>query len=158
MNWKTIKLKLYRRLPNMNQYSFTLKYLLSGFAVISSVFIVGCAIQPSSKPTQSSQLSDMEGKWFWSQNGPWHGYFVLKKDGNTYTGTLDDTFEGTYGDQIEDVVISNDHIKFTRNGAYGVQYWEGTLKIEDGQLKITDGHWEKQGGVASGSFVAEKLH
>jgi len=76
----------------------------------------------------------------------------------THTGTLDDIFEGTYGDQIIDVVISDDHIKFTRDVDFGIQYWEGTLKVEDGQLKITDGRWEKQGGVASGSFVAEKIH
>jgi len=142
----------------MNPHYFGTKCSQSVLLTIVIVFFGGCANQPFSKPTQSSQLSEIEGKWFWSQKGPWHGYFFLKKDGNTYTGTLDDTYEENLGDQIEDVVISNDHIKFTRNGTYGIQFWEGTLKVEDGQLKITDGHWEKQGGVASGSFVAEKIH
>lgn len=142
----------------MNPHYFGTKCSQSVLLTIVIVFFAGCANQPSSKPIQSAQLSEIEGKWFWSQNGPWHGYFFLKKDGNTYTGTLDDTYEENFGDQIEDVVISNDHIKFTRNGTYGIQFWEGTLKVEDGQLKISDGHWEKQGGVASGSFVAEKIH
>jgi hypothetical protein len=140
----------------MNSHYLSLKYILFGLVIISSVFIVGCATQPP--PKQTSKLSDLEGKWSWRQQGPWHGYFVLNKEGSTYTGTLDDTFEGTYGDQIKDVVISNNHIKFTRDGTYGIQYWEGILKVEDGQLKITDGRWEKQEGVSSGSFVAEKIH
>lgn len=141
----------------MHAYYFGTKYFRLTLAVIVSVFIVGCATQPSSKPTLSSQLFDIEGKWSWRQQGPWHGYFVLEKDGDAYTGTLDDTFEGTYGDRIADLDISDDHIKFTRDGAFGVQYWEGTLKIEDGLLKIIDGRWEKQGGVGSGSFFAEKI-
>ena len=142
----------------MNAHYFKTKCSQLTLFAIVTVFLAGCANQPFSKPTQSSQLSEIEGKWFWSQNGPWHGYFVLKKEGNTYTGTLDDTFEGTLDDQIENVAISNDHIKFTRNGTFGIQYWQGNLKVEDGQLKIIDGQWEKQGGVASGSFAAEKIH
>ena len=141
----------------MNAHYFGSKCLQLTLVALVAVFLAGCANQPFSKPTQSSLLSEIEGKWFWSQNGPWHGYFVLKKDGNTYTGTLDDTFEGTLGDKIEEVVISNDNIKFTRNGTFGIQHWQGNLKVEDGQLKIIDGQWEKQGGVASGSFVAEKI-
>lgn len=142
----------------MNAHYFGKKCSQLTLLSIATVFFAGCANQPFWKPTQSSHLSDIEGKWFWSQNGPWHGYFFLKKEGNTYTGTLDDTYEETLGDQIEDVVISNDHIKFTRNGAYGIQYWEGILKVEDGQLKITEGQWEKQGGEGSGSFIAEKIN
>jgi len=126
-------------------------------AAIVTIFIAGCATQPSSKPTMSSQLSDIEGKWSWDQQGPWNGYFVLEKDGDAYTGTLDDISEGTYGDRIADLDVSDDHIKFTRNGAFGVQYWEGTLKVEDGHLKITDGRWQKQGGFGSGTFIAEKV-
>jgi hypothetical protein len=140
----------------MNAHYFGPKCSQLTLAAIVSVFIVGCATQPSSKPAMSSQLSDIEGKWSWDQQGPWHGYFVLEKDGDAYTGTLDDTFEGTYGDRIEDVVISDDHIKFTRDGDFGIQYWEGTLKVEDGLLKIIDGRWQKQGGFASGTFLAEK--
>ena len=140
----------------MNAHYFGTKCSQLTLVAIVSVFIAGCANQPFSKPTVSSQLSDMEGKWFWSQQGPWHGYFVLEKDGNEYTGKLDDIFEGTYGDQIEDVIISDDHIKFTRNGAYGIQYWEGTLKVEDDLLKIVDGRWEREGGFGSSTFFAEK--
>ena len=122
----------------MNAHYFGPKCSQLALAAIVSVFIAGCATQPSSKPASSSQLSEIEGKWVWKQQGPWH------------------IFEGTYGDRIADVDVSDDHIKFTRNGAFGVQYWEGTLKVEDGLLKIVDGRWEKQGGVVSGSFSAEK--
>jgi len=62
---------------------------------------------------------------------------------------------GTYADKIADVAVSGNHIKFTRNGRFGVQYWEGTLKREHGVLKIVDGRWTKEPGV-SGSFIAEK--
>ena len=147
---------LLRRFPNMNSYYFRSRHLQLGLAIMASAFIMGCATEPLSKPTSSSQLSDIEGKWFWSQRGPWHGYFVLKKDGNACTGTLDDIFEGTYGDRILDVDVSDDHIKFTRDGAFGIQYWEGTLQVEDGRLKIIDGRWQKQGTFASGTFFAEK--
>jgi hypothetical protein len=138
----------------MNAHDFSSKYILFGLVMMSSVFVVGCATSPPSK--QTSKLSDLEGKWSWRQQGPWHGYLVLEKKGNTYTGTLDDTFEGTYGDRVEELEISGDHIKFTRNGAFGLQYWEGTLKVEHGLLKIVEGRWEKEGGIAAGSFYAEK--
>jgi hypothetical protein len=140
----------------MHAHYFKSKCLQLGLAVMMSAFILGCATQPSSKPTSSSQLSDIEGKWSWRQNGPWHGNFELHKDGDTCTGTLDDTFEGTYGDRILDVEVSDDHIKFTRDGDWGIQYWEGTLKVEDGRLKIADGRWQKQGGFGSGTFTAER--
>ncbi len=122
-------------------------------AAIVSVLIVGCATQPSSRLTLSSNI---EGKWSWTQQRPWNGYFVLEKDGDTYKGTLEDTSEGTYGDRIIDVEVSGDHIRFTREGAFGIQYWEGTLKVENGQLKITNGRWQKQRGFSSGTFIAEK--
>jgi len=141
----------------MNAHYFVPKCSQLTLAAMVSVLIAGCASQLSSKPTMSSQLSEIEGKWSWSQQGPWHGHFVLEKDGDTYAGTLDDISEGTYGDRIANVEVSDDHIKFTRDGAFGIQYWEGTLKTEDGQLKITEGQWEKQGGFASGSFFAEKI-
>ncbi len=142
----------------MNAHYFGPKCSQLTLAAIVSVFIAGCATQPSSKPTMSSQLSDIEGKWSWSQQGPWNGYFVLEKGGDAYAGTLDDTSEGTYGDRIVDVEVSDDHIKFTRDGAFGIQYWEGTLKVEDGQIKIIDGRWQKQGGFGSGTFIAEKMN
>ena len=81
---------------------------------------------------------------------------MLKKDGNSYTGTLDDVFKGTYGDKISDVKVSKNRIKFTRYGRYGLQYWEGILKVENGLLKIIDGLWRKEVSDISCSFSAEK--
>ena len=129
-------------------------HLQLALAVVVSVFLVGCATQPSSRSGPSSLLFDIEGTWSWDQ-GPYHGEFVLKKDGDSYSGTLDDVYEGTYGDKIADVEVSGDHIKLTRYGKYGIQYWEGTLKEEDGVLKIADGQWSKGPGI-SGAFHAEK--
>ncbi len=103
----------------------------------------------------SFRLSDLAGTWSWSQD-PWHGDFVLKMDGDLCTGTLDDVYEGTFGDRIVDVNLSEDHIALTREGAFGIQRWEGTLKNEDGVLKIVDGRWTKERSGASGSFTAEK--
>ena len=134
----------------MNAGSLRPKNLRLPLAVIASVFVVGCATQPASGPRDF----DIEGKWFWSQN-PWHGYFVLEKDGDSYSGTLDNIFEGTYEDEISDVNVTDDNIKFTRDGEYGIQYWQGTLKYEDDLLKIVDGRWQKATG-SSGTFYAEK--
>jgi hypothetical protein len=135
----------------MNTHHFKTKYFQLKLAIVVSVFIAGCATQPSLRSTKSYNI---EGKWSWRQD-PWHGYFVLQKDGNSYTGTLDDIFEGTYGDRITDVDISDNHIKFTRDGRFGLQYWEGTLVEENGLLKIIDGRWKKERSI-SGSFSAEK--
>jgi hypothetical protein len=85
----------------------------------------------------------------------WQGKFVLEKDGDSYTGTLDDAREGTYGDIVRDVVLSEDLIKFTRDGRFGVQYWRGKLIEEDSKLKIVNGLWVKESG-ASGLWYAEK--
>jgi hypothetical protein len=124
-----------------------------GLAIGLSVLLAGCATQPSSRSHTQCPLSDLEGTWSWSQ-GSYYGDFVLKKDGNSYTGTVNDIAEGTYGDKIVDVVVSGNHIKFTRDGRFGIQYWEGTLKEEDGVLKIIDGRWTKQ--PPSGPLTAEK--
>jgi hypothetical protein len=124
-----------------------------GWAVGLSVLLAGCATQPSPKSQASYQPSDLEGTWSWSQ-GSYYGNFVLKKDGSSYTGTVNDVAEGTYGDKIVDVVVSGDHIKFTRDGKFGLQYWEGTLKEENGVLRIVDGRWTKQ--APSGPLTAEK--
>lgn len=130
------------------------RYCVLGLTVGFSLFFVGCATQPLAKAPRSYQLSDIEGTWSWTQD-PWHGDFVLKKDGDSCSGTLNDVYEGTYGDKITDVTISDNHIRFTRNGTYGVQQWEGTLKKEKGVLKIMDGRWTKA-GRSSGAFHAEK--
>lgn len=124
------------------------KILQLALAILVSVSTAGCAIFPASK------TYDVEGRWFWSQN-PWHGYFVLQKDGDSYSGTLDDTFEGTYDDEISDVNVVGSDIEFTRHGKFGVQYWHGTLKLEDDVLKIVDGQWRKKTG-STGAFYAEK--
>lgn len=134
-----------------NTYHPRLAYISLALATITSLFIVGCASQSE---FGTNSLSDLEGKWYWKQD-PWYGYFVLHKKGNSYTGTLDDIFEGTYGDLIKDVEISKNEIKFTRDGSFGIQNWEGTLIVDDGLLKITDGRWTKRNGI-SGSFYAEK--
>jgi hypothetical protein len=118
---------------------------------ITFSLVVGCAVQSK---YDSVMFSGLEGKWSWKQD-PWHGFFTLKKSGNSYTGTLDDVFEGTYGDLITDVELSKNNIKFVRDGQFGIQHWQGTLKVEDGLLKIVDGTWTK-GGNASGTFHAEK--
>jgi hypothetical protein len=120
------------------------QYFPLKLAIIASVFIAGCSTWPLSNKDSSSEIYNIEGKWSWQQdgpNGPWNGTFVLEKKGNSYTGTLDDISEGTYGDKITDVKVSNEHIKFTRNGRFCVQNWEGDLNEEDGQLKIINGQW-----------------
>jgi hypothetical protein len=129
------------------------KYCALGLVIGLSVLMVGCASQPQSKAKSSYQLSNVVGKWSWTQD-PWHGDFVLKMDGDSCVGTLNDVYEGTYGDQIKDVTISDNHIKFTREGKFGTQQWEGTLKKGWG-LRIIDGRWTKEGGL-SGSFTAKK--
>ena len=129
----------------MSARYFRLKYFQLKLANIISTFVTGHAAQPS----------DIEGKWSWKQ-GPWYGDFVLKKNGGSFTGTLDNVFKGTYGDKISDVEVSKNRIKFTRYGRCGVQYWEGTLALEDDRLKIIDGLWRKEVSDISCCFSAEK--
>lgn len=119
-----------------------------------SLWAVGCATQSSLKSTASYQLSDVEGAWSWHQD-PWYGEFVLTVDGDACNGVLDDVYEGTFGDKIEDVTVSENHIEFRRAGQFGIQHWEGTLLEKKGQLEIVDGRWTKGGGI-SGLFTAEK--
>jgi len=127
--------------------------------LVLSVLLTGCATSPTHSVRSSYQLSDLEGTWSWRQSwgshNSCHGDFVLKKDGETYVGTLNDVFEGTYGDKIKDVALSGNRATFTRDGKYGIQHWEGTLKEEDGVLKIVDGQWHAERGFW-GSFIAEK--
>jgi len=137
----------------MNARCFQPNRLQVALAVIVTFSMAGCATRPASKASPSSPLFDIEGTWSWVQD-PWEGEFVLKKEGDAYTGTLDDVFEGTFGDKIADVQVSGDQIKFARYGKFGIQSWEGTLAEEDGHLKITDGQWTKQN--ISGEFYAEK--
>ncbi len=109
--------------------------------------LAGCAA-PSG--ASSSNLSNLEGTWSWKQ-GNNDGELILKKDGASYTGTLNDLSESTFGDKITNVTVVKDRIKFTREGKYGTQEWEGTLKVDNGVLKIVDGRWRK-----IDTFSAEK--
>lgn len=137
----------------MNARCFQPNRLQVVLAVILAFSMAGCATQPASKPGPSSPLFDVEGTWSWVQD-PYEGEFVLEKEGDSYAGTLDDVFEGTFGDKIADVEVSGDHIKFARYGKFGTQHWEGTLTEENGRLTITDGQWTK--GPHTGTFYAEK--
>ncbi len=138
----------------MNPHCFDRKHLQLGLLLLTLVFFAGCATQPSAKSAAATSRFDLEGTWSWVQD-PFEGEFTLTRQGDTYTGTLDDTFEGTFGDKITDVQVAGDHIRFTRYGQFGMQRWEGTLTEEDGVLKITDGQWTKGMGI-SGTFYAEK--
>ena len=139
----------------MKNHHSKAQYFLLKLTIIASFFIMGCSTWPLSKNDSSSEIYNIEGKWSWQQEGPWHGTFVLEKNGNSYTGTLDDISEGTYGDKITDVKISKGRISFKRSGRHGVQYWQGKLKEENGRLKIVDGRWKKD-IVRLPSFSAEK--
>jgi hypothetical protein len=125
-----------------------------GVMLALAVLMAGCATQPCSMAKAAYTMAEVEGTWSWHQD-PWHGTFVLKRDGNSCSGTLDDTYEGTRGDKIGDVAITGDAIKLTRYGQWGVQQWTGTLKRDNGVLKIVDGKYTKWGAPA-GTFTAEK--
>lgn len=127
-----------------------------GLAIGLLVLVVRGAAQPPSGSDHSYQLSDVEGQWTWTQD-PWFGDFVITKAGDSYAGTLNDVYEGTYGDRIVDITLFDNHINFTRSGKYGIQYWDGTLKEEKGVLKIVDGWWVKTSGDG-GTFRAEKIY
>jgi hypothetical protein len=135
------------------------RYCALGLIAALFILFAGCRTSPAGSVRPSHQLSDLEGDWSWRQS--WgthnvcHGDFVLKKDGETYVGTLNDTYEGTYGDKIRDVALSGNRATFTRDGKYGIQRWEGALKEEDGVLKIVDGRWYAERGFW-GLFTAEK--
>ena len=130
----------------MNTQYSRVQYVLLQSTVIAFVFIAGCSTPPPSQQASTSQYNqastpqcDIEGEWSWQQEGPggpWSGNFVLEKKGDSYVGTLNDTSEGTYGDTISNVEVSNGHIKFTRQLGFTTQDFEGDLKEEDGRLKI----------------------
>ena len=91
--------------------------------------MAGCTTTRSSRVGAAGEFPDLEGKWTWEQRleelSPdvlWHGEFVLEKDGASYVGKLDDVREGTYGDIVRDVTLSDDQIAFTRDGRFGIQY------------------------------------
>lgn len=148
----------------MKKHSLTAGCVTLGLILGISVFLTGCSTTSSTSSMQSEEAGgdgDLSGKWSWIQEVPgvqirFQGEFVLEKDGDSYTGTLDDISEGTYGDTVKDVNVVDDQISFTRQGRFGTQQWEGTLKEEDGDLNIVDGQWTKDDGV-SGTWSAHKI-
>ncbi len=92
----------------------TSRYCAFWLILVLSVLLTGCATSPTHSVRSSYQLSDLEGTWSWRQSwgshNSCHGDFVLKKDGETYVGTLNDVFEGTYGDKIKDVALSGNRL------------------------------------------------
>ncbi len=146
----------------MKRHRFQPKCVALGVVLVISVLAAGCATTPASRAGSDGQLSNVVGKWSWQQGipgmspeYPWSGEFVLEQDGDSYTGTLDDISEGTFGDTIEDVTLGDGQLKFTRYGHHGVQHWQGTLTEEEGKLKIVDGQWTK--GDLTGVLQAEKI-
>jgi hypothetical protein len=147
----------------MNKHSLIRRSVTLGLFLGTSVFLAGCATPSSMQSEGSNAHGDLTGKWAWTQGLPaprpadlWRGEFVLEKDEDSYIGELDDVSEGTYGDTIKDVTVVDDQISFTRQGQYGTQQWIGTLKKEDGDLMIVDGHWTKQNGL-TGIWSAHKI-
>jgi hypothetical protein len=156
--------------PRMKKYRLVTRCVAFGLILGISALLTGCSTTPSLSSGSSSSLSsgssdqqpDLAGKWAWSQETQaplpphvWQGEFVLEEEGDSYRGELNDSSEGTYGDTIKDVTVVNDQISFTRQGRWGVQQWKGTLKKEDGDLKVVDGQWTK-GGIA-GIWSAHKI-
>lgn len=146
----------------MKKHSLTARCVTLGLILGISVFLTGCATTSSMQSGGSGEHGELTGKWAWTQEiqaplpaATWQGEFVLEKDGDSYTGTLDDISEGTHGDTIKDVTVVDDQISFTRQGKWGVQQWKGTLKKEDGDLMVVDGQWTK-GGIA-GIWSAHKI-
>jgi len=148
----------------MKKHSLTAGCVTLGLILGISVFLTGCATTSSMKSEESSKNGDLSGKWSWIQEYQvserqtvrWQGEFVLEKDGDSYTGTLDDISEGTYGDTIKDVNVVDDQMSFTRQGEWGMQQWKGTLTKEDGDLNIVDGQWTKHDGL-TGTWTAHKI-
>jgi len=95
---------------------------------------------------QENQCPTITGTWYWAQtSGPWWGYFYITQTGNTFSGTLDDVWEGTYDDKVINGVIDGTSFSFTRDGKYGIQFWYGTIDTTSGVMEINDGLWQKQG-------------
>ncbi len=126
-----------------------------GLIVVLSALALGSMARGASEPNGVYQFSDMEGTWAWCQD-PWFGDFTIETDGEMCWGTLNDVYEGTYGDQIIDVELWDSTFRFTRSGRYGIQYWGGVLQEVDGVLTMADGYWLKPSGD-TGPFTAHKI-
>ncbi len=148
----------------MKKYRLITRGVAFGLILGISTLLTGCSTTSSLSSGSSGsadQHPDLAGKWAWNQklSAPplaWQGEFVLKKEGDSYSGELNDSSEGTYGDTIKDVTVVNDQISFTRQGRFGMQQWKGTLKKEGGNLMVVDGQWTKEGGIA-GIWSAHKI-
>ena len=111
---------------------------------------------PSETPTETPSTISLSGDWRWEIN-PYWGYFHIAQNGNSFTGTLDDEYEGTRGDKIVDGEIIGNSIKFTREGINGIQYWEGIVSEANGTLIIT-GRWKHSDSGSWQNFTAEKIN
>lgn len=97
-----------------------------------------------------------QGKWSWeTSDGYYWGYFTLVQHGNTFEGTFDNVVEGFNDEKISNGIIIGNTISFTREGAYGIQYWEGTVTDTNGLLEI-NGRWQKEGSADWSDFYASK--
>jgi hypothetical protein len=112
---------------------------LGGHNVFSTVFLPMVMVNTTNQTIIS-------GKWYWAQtSGPYWGYFYITQTAKTFSGTLDDVWEGTYGDKVINGVINGTSFSFTRDGKYGIQFWYGTIDINNGVMEINNGLWQKQG-------------
>jgi hypothetical protein len=98
----------------------------------------------------------LSGDWRWEIN-PWWGYFHIILNSNSFTGTLDNEYEGTRGDKIVDGEITSTSMKFTRDGINGIQYWEGSVSEANGTLTITR-RWKIGDSGSWQDFVAHKIN
>lgn len=106
-------------------------------------------------PTETPSILSIAGDWRWEIN-PYWGYFHITQSGNLFSGTLDDEYEGTRGDKIIDGEIIDNSLKFTRDGIYGIQYWEGVVSEANETLIIT-GRWKEGDSGSWREFTAEKV-
>ena len=113
------------------------------------------SVPPTETPTETPSTILLFGDWRWEIT-PYWGYLHITQDGNTFTGTLDDEYEGTRGDKIVDGEIIDNSIKFTRDGLHGIQYWEGIISEANGTLTI-NGRWKVGDSGSWKEFVAEKI-
>jgi hypothetical protein len=104
-------------------------------------------------PTQTPLLS-IARQWSY-KIPPYYGSLYLTQNRNMFSGTLEDYWEGTYGDKLVDGKIDSNFIRFTRVGRFGIQYWQGVITDNNGIL-IINGQWRKEGWTEWQTFYAEK--
>ncbi len=120
-------------------------------------FLVALSGSFEATSAQKRPRLQVSGKWSWTQGSPYHGYFTIEQNGNSFTGTLDDVGEQTYRDDIVDGKIKGSVISFTRSGKYGTQYWRGAVIKTNDTLEIRRGFWRKEGQTEWSTFSAKKI-